>query len=290
MLYAGHVIPAFVNPAAGNADDVDKALRKAGCFDIRAVAWNNVTEAVRKAVREGATRVAAAGGDGTVSAAAAAVAGTPVALAVIPAGTLNHFARAHAVPMNLDAACATAASGRVVAVDVGWVNGRLFLNTSSVGVYANFVRVRERWEPRFGYWLSSTLAMVRSFARVRPFRVWFESDAVQRSYETPLVFVAVGERELKLPRLGGLVEGGRTGLHVMVVKGRTRARIVALSLAAAARGLRALSRTPHLDSYLVSKCRIEQRHSTVAVDGEVVTMVSPLEYELGTGALRIIVP
>lgn len=279
-----------MNPAAGNADDVDKALRKAGCFDIRAVTSDHVTEAVRKAVDEGATRVATAGGDGTVSAAAAAVAGTDVDLVVIPAGTLNHFARDHGVPTDLDAACAIASSGRVQAVDVGWVNGRLFLNTSSVGVYANFVRVRERLEPRFGYWGSSTLAMVRSFARVRPFQVWFESDAVQRPYETPLVFVAVGERELKLPRLGGRVEGGRAGLHVMVVRGRTRARIVALSLAAAARGLRALSRTPHFDSYLVSSCRIEQRHSTVAVDGEIVTLPSPLAYRLGEKALKIVVP
>jgi len=284
------VIPAFVNPAAGNSDDVDKALRKAGCFDIRAVGSDSVTEAVRKAVAEGATRVAAAGGDGTVSAAAAAVAGTAVDLAVIPAGTLNHFAKDHGIPTDLDAACAIASSGRLETVDVGWVNGRLFLNTSSVGVYANFVRVRERLEPRFGYWGSSTMAMVRTFARVHPFRVWFESDAAQRSYETPLVFVAVGERELKLPKLGGRVEGGRSGLHVMVVRGRTRARLVALSFAAAARGLRALSRTPHLDSFFVTRCRIEQRHSTVAVDGEVVTLTSPLDYRLGAKALRLVVP
>lgn len=284
------MIPAFVNPAAGNAADVDKALRKAGCFDIRALAPDQLTEAVRNAVEEGATRIAAAGGDGTVAAAAAAIAGTEVELVVIPSGTLNHFARDHGIPTDLDEACAIAEAGRIEAVDVGRVNDRLFLNTSSVGVYANFVRVRERLEPRFGYWLSSALAMVRTFARVQPFHVWFESDAVQRSYETPLVFVAVGERELKRPHLGGRVEGGRSGLHVMVVRGRTRARIVALSFAAAARGLRAISRTPHLDSFLVSSCRIEQRHSTVAVDGEVVTLASPLEYRLDKGALRLVVP
>jgi diacylglycerol kinase family enzyme len=284
------VIPAFVNSGAGNADDVEKALRKAGCFDIHEQAPEGLTRAVRKAVENGATRVAAVGGDGTVSAVAAAIAGSNVELVVIPAGTLNHFARDHGVPTDLDAACALAPSGQIRMVDVGWVNGRLFLNTSSVGVYANFVRVREKLEPRFGYWLSSTLAMLRTFARVQPFHVWFESDAAQRSYETPLVFVAMGERELKLPHLGGRVDGGRSGLHVMVVRGRTRARIVALSFAAAARGLRALSRTPHLDSFVVESCRIEQRHSTVAVDGEVVTMVSPLEYRLGKGALRLVVP
>lgn len=284
------MIPAFVNPTAGNTGDVDKALRTAGCFDIRAVAADEVTQAVEKSVLEGASRIAAVGGDGTVSAAAAAIAGTDVELAIIPAGTFNHFARDHRIPNELDAACAIAASGRIQTVDVGWVNGRLFLNTSSVGVYANFVRVRERLEPRFGYWLSSTLAMVRSFARVQPFQVLFESDALHRSYETPLVFVAVGERELKLPKLGGRVNGGRPGLHVMVVRGRTRARLVALSFAAAGRGVRALSRTPHLDSFMVARCRIEQRHSTVAVDGEVVTMASPLEYELGAAALKVVVP
>ena len=53
------VIPAFVNPDAGHAADVDKALRSAGCFDVRAVAATEVTRAVRAAVDAGATRVAA---------------------------------------------------------------------------------------------------------------------------------------------------------------------------------------------------------------------------------------
>jgi hypothetical protein len=65
---------------------------------------------------------------------------------------------------------------------------------------------------------------------------------------------------------------------------------VALAFAAAARGTRALSRTPHLDSFLVEHCTIEQRHSTVAVDGEVVRLDSPLHYELGRSALKLVVP
>ncbi len=284
------MIPAFVNPAAGNATDVQRALEQAGCFDVHAVPPDRVTQAVRDAVSRGATRVAVAGGDGTVSAAAAAVAGTDVQLAVIPTGTLNHFARDHGIPEDLDRACEIAGSGTAEAVDVAWVNGRLFLNTSSVGIYANFVRVRQRLEPRIGYWLASVVAMVRAFVRVRAFRVWFETDGVQRAYETPLVFIGVGERELKLPTLGNRVEHGRSGLHVMIVRGRTRARLVALSFAAAARGTRTVSRTPQLDSFLLERCRIEQRHSRLALDGEVVTLDSPLQYELGERALRLVVP
>ena len=284
------VIPAFVNSGAGNAGEVDAALRKAGCFDIRVVAAGDITQAVRDAVRNGATRIAAVGGDGTISAAAAVVAGTDVELVVIPAGTLNHFARDNGIPLDLDAACAVAQSGRIKRVDVAWVNARLFLNTSSVGAYANFVRVRERLEPRFGYWLSSLMSMVRTLARMQPFRLQFDSPILEKPYRTPLVFIGVGERELKLPMLGGRTEGGRSGLHVLIVRGRTRARLVALAFAAAARGTRAVNRTPHLDSFLVDRCTIEQRHSTVAVDGEVVKIDSPLEYQLGREALKLVVP
>ncbi len=234
--------------------------------------------------------MAAAGGDGTISAAAAGVAGTAVELVVIPAGTRNHFARDHGIPLDIAAACTVATTGRVELVDVGWVNDRLFLSTCSVGVYANFVRVREQWEPRFGYLLASLMSMVRTFARVRPFEIRFESGGVERRYTTPQIFIGVGERELKLPRLGGRVDGGRSGLHVMIVRGGTRSRLVALSFAAAARGVHAVSRTPHLDSYLVPSCRVDQRHSTVAMDGEVVTLRSPLLYELGHRALRLVTP
>lgn len=284
------MIPAFVNPAAGSAADVQQALEKAGCFEVIAVAPDEVTQAVADAADRGATRVAVAGGDGTVSAAAAAVAGTDVELAVIPAGTFNHFARDYGIPEDLEHACDVASAGSVKEVDVAWVNGRLFLNTSSVGIYANFVRVREDAETRMGYWMATMFAMVRTLVRVQPFRIWFETETVQRPYETPLVFIGVGERELKLPTLGNRVEHGRSGLHVMVVRGRTRARLVALSLAAAARGTRRVARTPHLDAFLVQSCRIEQRHSRLAVDGEVVTLDSPLEYRLGKGALRLVVP
>lgn len=284
------MIPTFVNPAAGNADDVDRALRKAGCFDVRAVAPDEVSQAVKAAILAGATRVAAVGGDGTISAAAAAVARTEVELVVIPGGTFNHFARDHGIPLELVEACAAAQSRRIRRVDVGWVNGRLFLNTSSVGVYANFVRVRERLEPRLGYWIASAFSMVRTLLRVQPFRLWFETDVVHRPYKTPLVFIGVGERELKLPLLGKRVPGGKPGLHVMIVRGGTRARLFALAFEAAARGTRALQRTPHFDSFLVTHCRIEQRHSTLAVDGEVVKLNSPLLYELGPGALKVVVP
>jgi diacylglycerol kinase family enzyme len=284
------VIPAFVNRSAGNAREVDAALRRAGGFEVLSVEPAGMTSAARGLIERGAPRIAAVGGDGTVAAVAAAVARTDVELAIIPAGTFNHFARDHGIPTELPAACEVARTGRVIATDVAWVNDRIFLNTSSVGVYANYVRVREGLEPRLGYWLASAFAILRTFARVQPFRISFETEQLQRQYVTPLVFVGSSERELKLPTLGNRVDHGKSGLHVLIVRGRTRARLVALAFAAAARGTRSITRTPHLDGFLVDRCIIEQRHSTVAVDGEIVQLQSPLRYEIGRGSLRLVVP
>lgn len=279
-----------MNLAAENAAQIDEALSRDARFEVLKVDPAGMNEAAGDLVKRGATRIVAVGGDGTVAAVAAALARTSVELAIIPSGTFNHFARDHGIPTDMRAACDVASSGRVIQTDVAWVNDRLFLNTSSVGVYANYVRVRERLEPGLGYWLASAFAMLRTFARVRPFRVSFETEHVQRQYITPLVFIGSTERELKLPTLGNRVDHGRSGLHVLIVRGRTRARLVALAFAAAARGTRPITRTPHLDGFLVDSCVIEQKHSTVAVDGEIVKLQSPLRYEIGRGALRLVVP
>jgi hypothetical protein len=131
---------------------------------------------------------------------------------------------------------------------------------------------------------------VRVFLGVPRFDVELEVDGVARRYRTPIVFVGVGERELKLPTLGKRVAGGRRGLHVMVVRGRTRAGLLALAFAAVSRGVRQVARTPQLDSFVVDRCRvIVRRRGPVAVDGEIVTLDTPLEYTLVRDALKVVV-
>jgi diacylglycerol kinase family enzyme len=106
------------------------------------------------------------------------------------------------------------------------------------------------------------------------------------------VFIGVGERDLKLPKLGGRVEGGRRGLHVLVVQGRTGARLFVLALAAAARGLESVARGPAIDAFLVDRCRIDlpKRSVRIALDGEIVATEGPVEYALWRDALRVVVP
>ena len=283
------MIPAFVNPRAGNGAAAAEALRAVGGFDIRAGAPDTLDRAVRDAVASGARRVLVAGGDGTIGSAAGVLAGTAVELAILPCGTLNHLAKDLGLPLELDRAAMVALRGHAVPVDAAVVNERIFLNTSSVGAYVTFVRARERLEHRLGYHIASLIAGARLLVHLPLFSVSLAVEGRVCEYLTPLVFIGVGERELKLPMLGARVEGGRTGLHVMVVRRRSGARTVALGLAAAARGVGHVARSLAMDAFLVDSCRITPRTHRLSVDGEIVTSTLPLDYRHVPGHLRVVV-
>ena len=283
-------IPAFINPSAGGAAEAREALAAAGDIDIRETQPADLARAIADVARVGADRIIVAGGDGSIASAAAVIAGSPVALGIVPAGTLNHLARDLGIPGDLGKAARLAASGAVAAVDIARAGQRVFVNTSSLGAYVVFVRTRERLERWMGYWGASLAASLRVLVAMRAFTVEIEVDGAKRRYRTPLVFIGVGERELKAPKLGGRVEGGQRGLHVLVVRNRTGARLFVLALAAAARGLASVARGPAVDAFLVDRCRIElpKRTVGVALDGEIVAMNGPVEYTIWRDALHVV--
>lgn len=114
-------------------------------------------EAARDAARKGGV-LGVYGGDGTVNAAVAPALKYDVPLMVLPGGTFNHFAADLGVDTVTDA-CAAVAQGNAVRVDVGRITPFArrdavapvyFLNTFSLGVYTDLVRLREHWSPRIG--------------------------------------------------------------------------------------------------------------------------------------------
>jgi hypothetical protein len=113
-----------------------------------------------------------------------------------------------------------------------------------------------------------------------------------REYRTPLLFVGVGERELGRSGLGARPADGRSGLHMMVVRGRTRARLTALAVAGVTRGLHDAARTDALDAEMVDEFTIAMPRPLgyVAIDGELVRMRAPLHYRIGRGVLTVVAP
>jgi diacylglycerol kinase family enzyme len=250
-----------------------------------------LTDAVRAAISDGARRVLVAGGDGSIASAAAALAGSGVELAILPAGTLNHFARDHQLPESVPAALDLAAEGRAAPIDAAYVNEQIFINTSSVGAYVRFAKRREALERRLGYRLASLLASLQVFAASHHFRLELDVEGRRHFYRTTLAFIGVGERELRIPILGGRVQGGRSGLHVMIPRAASRASLLVVATTSIFRGVQAAVGDLDIDSFIVDRCRIDLRHSgdDIAVDGEILPAKTPLYYHLERDALRVVV-
>jgi diacylglycerol kinase family enzyme len=286
------VIPAFVNDAAGTAPAAKQALEETGNFEIHAVPPDELESSIRSAMASKPARIVVAGGDGSVGTAARVLCGTETALAVLPGGTLNHFARDHEIPVDMKLAATIATDGEVGHADVAYADDRLFLNTSSVGAYVAYVRLRNRAEKYVGYRIASLLAALRMFISMRPVALELDVEGERRRYTTPIVFIGVGERETRSPTLGNRIAGGRQCLHIIVVRERRAARLLVVALDAATRGLDRVARTPELDSFMVDSCTIKMdgRQHHVAVDGEIVALGMPLQYRLSKDALRIVIP
>src|SRR5439155_24756807 len=107
---------------------------------------------------------------------AAGLIDTPAALGVLPLGTLNHFAKDLGIPLNLEHAVATIAARRIGTIDVGSVNGRVFVNNASIGMYPSIIEMREELR-RQGHrrWPAMALAVFRVLRNYRGVLVRIEA-------------------------------------------------------------------------------------------------------------------
>lgn len=245
----------------------------------------------RRYAESGCRIIVAAGGDGTVSAVASALVGTPAALGVLPLGTLNHFAKDAGIPLDLDAAVETIIKGATRLVDVGEVNGRIFLNNSSIGLYPAIVQARSAHQRRgVSKWVAFVRALFRVMRRIRHLHASLHADGkYDASDRTPFIFVGNNPYETT-----GLVIGARrrldTGkLWVCHAPGAGRAALIGMAIGALF-GRRGSGELKVLEAEELWVQTRRKRRVKVANDGEVVTLAAPLHYRIRQKALRVIVP
>lgn len=131
-------------------------------LDCVVVDGDGVADALRRAATsDGTDALLAGGGDGTISSAAATAFETGVPLGILPAGTMNLFARALRMPLDLDAALHAIAHGQVRHIDIATANGRPFVHQFGVGIHARLVRIRSHmvYGSRWGKMLASLRAI-----------------------------------------------------------------------------------------------------------------------------------
>ncbi|HVR69646.1 MAG TPA: diacylglycerol kinase family protein [Vicinamibacteria bacterium] len=269
---------------------VSNALARSGlAADVRPVDSRSVAAEVRAAVAARPAVVIVGGGDGTLSSAAGVLAGGPTPLGILPLGTKNHFARDLGLPLDVEAAAGVIAAGRVRRVDVGEVNGRVFLNNCSLGVYPDLVRDRETQKTREdrGRGPAMLRASWNALRRFRVRTVTLRADGRVWRVTTPLVFVGNNRYETRLPALGrrNALEDGQLWLYV--ARDVSRLGIVRLG---ARMLLGRLERARDFEALSATELELRTRrsHLRLAVDGEVLPMVSPVRWRVRPEALAVL--
>jgi diacylglycerol kinase family enzyme len=291
-------ITAIINASSGAPADNDAHKRLGAILQSKGLNWEirpaqsgeEIFALGEKAAKNHSDVVVAGGGDGTVNCVASSLIGTNKIFGVLPLGTLNHFAKDLQIPLELESAVDNIVAGHVTSVDVGELNGRFFLNNSSIGIYPKIVDRREaQQEEGRSKWTALFSASLRTFQRYAVFRVRVTADSRQFTRKTPVVFVGNNEYQIEGINLGTRerLDAGHLSLYVLhdtglwgLVKFGVRAVI--------GRSWTMIE----FDASKAREVRIETRRRSlrVALDGEVCNLDTPLLYRIRPHALKVIAP
>ncbi len=244
-----------------------------------------------EAAAQGYDIIVAGGGDGTINTVASALVGSKATkLGIIPTGTFNHFARALGIPVEIEKAVETVVNGQVKSVDVGEVNGRIFLNNSSLGLYPAMVKLRESLQKsgRSKLW-AAMRASLRIFIRFRCLRLeLFPAKGSALKRKTPMLFVGNNSYDTSLPALGTRPSLEQGQLWITMPTRSTRWGLISNLFSI----LSGREKAGDIITFAAANVTVGSRRRLlkVALDGEVLRLEPPLKYRTRKKSLRVIVP
>ncbi len=285
-LVDGEGLVVVVNPSAGlgGGDPTDDILQEwpkatiVGIDDLDTVIADHAPHAL-----------GVAGGDGSVAAVAAVAAAHRLPLVLVPAGTLNHFARDVGV-QGLDDTARAVADGDGVLVDLAAVSvdgagTRWFVNTASLGGYPDMVRLRETLQDRWGKWPAAAIALARVLRTSRPMRVELNGEP-QLVW---MLFVGNGPYRPKgfAPTMRPALDAGL--MDVRYIRADTRFSRARFFLGAMLGSLHRSRTYRHLETRRLD-VRLLDGAVAIATDGEVGPTGSTFEFRSRPAALAIYRP
>lgn len=226
--------------------------------------------------------IAAIGGDGTISSVAGLVAHTKASLLPLPGGTLNHFTKDLGVIQNLEEAIANSKHGSSKRIDGAILNGKYFINNSSIGIYPSSLARRNSYESTIGKWPAALLAMGKVLIRWPLLTVTINDQ----TFSTPFIFV--GNNVYDLAEIGIATRDSLTAGVLSVIMAKTSSR-KALAKVMIASLLGRHRTTEEFEVVLVKDVTIHSRRRLVHVsrDGELNTEALPLTYQCDQKALNV---
>jgi diacylglycerol kinase family enzyme len=287
-------VHVLLNPRAGSSpankvEEIGRMFADAGIHaDIETVAPHRLTERLEQLKEQGVRAVGVGGGDGTMSCAANALAGTDIVLIPLALGTLNHFANRYGMG-KLAAVTPALLDGAISEVDVGKVNGRVFINNASCGFYPHMVRHRDRIKGAFTKWPAALLATILVTLKRPLLEVLLRTDKEQIRRNTTAVWIGLGRNSLKLPVPGDAATEGNV-LEVVIPRPRSRLYLMLVALRV---WLRLRQHKNAVDSQIevlrVKEFALQsQRPIDLATDGEPCSLGDHLEFSYQPGALKVL--
>jgi diacylglycerol kinase family enzyme len=290
----------LLNHSAGSSDGnceqlgitIEASFRASGIAAcVESVAANELegaaTRVLEKLKDAKVDALVVGGGDGTIGTVASVLAGSGYPMGILPLGTLNHFAKDLRIPLDLDQAVATIATGHLRHVDVGDMNGRTFVNNSSIGIYPYMVLDRERRQ-RTGLpkWLAMIPATLRTLRNLPLRRLSIAGAGPAETFRSPCVFIGNNEYHLAGSSVGRRDRLDRGCLSVHVARSQSRLGLILLALRPL---LNLLDTGKDLRSFQLPAVTIKssKKRLLVALDGEIAMVRTPLNYAIRPGALRV---
>jgi diacylglycerol kinase family enzyme len=295
-----HII-VVMNSGSGHDDKEEMAsairteLEASGqTFEIIRPDPDDIASCIAEAVARssGAGILVAAGGDGTLNAVASSAIDCGWTLGIIPLGTFNFYARDLGLPLDAAAATRVLTDGLVRSVAVGRINGRLFLNNASFGLYRQLLEDREEMKQRLGRYrlVAAYAAMLTLWHHRRSYRLNVCIDGRDERWRTSMVFLGLNSLQLEKLQLEIAACAKDDRLAVIAPKPLSRWSLLWLAFKGAFGRLKPKEELLCRCASRLTLSWVGHSRGRVAVDGETFECKMPLEVEVLPGALRVLVP
>ncbi|HQX48679.1 MAG TPA: diacylglycerol kinase family protein [Planctomycetaceae bacterium] len=238
-----------------------------------------------------ADAILVAGGDGTVSAASTVVIRSKVALAVLPAGTMNLFARSLSIPLDLNSAMTALANGRIAKVDVGWANDRSFIHQFSVGMHPSLLRHRKRidYKSRLGKLFASIRAALSAIRRPLVFEADIQTPAGNTRRRVSGIFVSNNPfEEGHLPYAPEL-NAGMLGLYIALPMTTLQWLKLCIAVMIGRWKSNSFISESSVKSLTLTFPR-RRKHNFAALDGELIELETTVRLRIDSAAMHVVVP
>ncbi|MEB2848028.1 diacylglycerol/lipid kinase family protein [Endobacterium cereale] len=260
-------------------------------IECRIVAGNEVADALKAASNHPDVEcIVAGGGDGTISSAARLAWKSGKVLGVVPAGTMNLFARSLQLPLDVWAVLETLASAESRKVDIASANGQSFVHQFSAGMRPRMVRLRDAMEfgSRFGKIRATIRATLTAMARPPRFEVFFNTDGKSRTQQISAISVSNNEFGNDALMFAEKVDEGHLGIYLADPLTFRSAVHLAFDIL---RGK--LKENPAITAFKTSEISLHfprHRHGIRCVmDGEIVAMDQAIVIRTHPGELKVLV-